>query len=202
MPAFPLQASWCVLDSPWAQSASQENCRSCVEMQNGRFHPRSLLTLNLHFADFILYSRTVIESGQLPVFLDGMCAPEHNWPMHMGEGTTSQGLLEHSLSFLPLFYLSLYFFLPPSPILPSLSLSHSFSLTCIDFIFLFFSGNTEIIEPCFCFSPSLGADPFHLWFSQFPSKLNIKQICLLTADPRSGRAHGPAPGGGGLSRQR
>lgn len=42
-----------------------------------------LLTQNLHFADFILYSRTVIESGQLPVFLDGMCAPEPNWPMHM-----------------------------------------------------------------------------------------------------------------------
>lgn len=144
MPASPLQASWCVLDSPWGQSASQENCRSCVEMQSGMFHPRSLLTQNLHFADFILYSRTVIESGQLPVFLDGMCAPEQNWPMHMGEGTTSQGLLEHSLSFLPLFYLSLSisFSLPP----PSFHLFHSLILFLLPALTLSFYFSLEILK--------------------------------------------------------
>lgn len=77
-------------------------------------------------------------------------------------------------------------YLPPSPLLSSFSFF--FPLTYIDIIFLFFYGNIETIETCFCFSPSLGADPFHLWFSQFPSKLNIKQISLLTADPKLGHA--------------
>lgn len=102
-------------------------------------------------------------------------------------------------------FVNLHFSFPAwfPPFLPSLLPPHflppSFPLTCTDFIFLFFYGNIETIETCF--SPSLGAGPFHLWFSQFPSKLNIKQICLLTADPKLG-THGPPPGVGELSRQR
>lgn len=130
----------------------------------------------------------------------------HQTKLADGRGE-SWGLLEISVFLSPFLPLSpstfpLFLFLPPSPIPPSLSFSHSFPLTYVGFILWFLSGNIETIETCFCFSSSLGAEPFHLWFSQFPSKLNIKQICLLTADPRSGRARGPPPGGGELSRQR
>lgn len=125
-----------------------------------------------------LCSRTVPESG--PCMSQWYVGTRPSWQMDVGR----MGLLRAGS---PSLLSSLHLFL-----LPALTSSFDF----------FSSGNPETMETCFCFSPSVGADPFHLRFSQFPSKLNIKQICLLTADPSLGRARGPPPGGRESSRQR
>lgn len=79
-------------------------------------------------------------------------------------------------------------FFPPS-ILSYLSPSIPFSLflTCIDLSFYFCM---EILKQLrfVLFFPITWSWSFHLWFSQFSSKLNIKQICLLTVDPKLGHA--------------
>lgn len=158
---------------------------------------------SIHIKVGKLCSRTVIESGVLLVFLDGMRAPNQACRWTWGVLGTSGDLclslsLSSSLSFHPP-SISLSPSLPHPSISFFLSLLPSYLHWLYPLIFLWKYWNNRDL---FLFFLITWSDPFHLWFSQFPSKLNIKQICLLTADPRSGRACGPPPGGGELSRQR
>lgn len=171
-------------------------------MQNWRFHPRPTESESACLTRFP--GRRYAHWSGKALFSDRHCAWSitYNswWYVCVGLGwqmdTVSFGSFWRSpfspATLPPWFPPFLAPFLPP----PSLFLPP----TCTEYIFLFLYGNIETIETCFCFPPSLGAVPFHLWFSQFPSKLNIKQIGLLTADPKWG--HGPPRGVGELSRQR